>query len=162
MCIFSVLTEDSICARNQSLESVASCNEKCLQTNPIPREQLAPAVVVDPFFTHTIVVHFESDRTVVEKYLKELCGYDFFSQKRLNGIVYFCSFGTCQWACKRPIFESTCGRGTADRIEISYNLMFQTIPKLYLDLKVIDDIPDECKKYSLDPKSLEIPEGKII
>lgn len=66
------------------------------------------------------------------------------------------SFGTCQWACKKPIFESACGSGTAGRIEIGYNLAFQTIPKLYLDLKVIDDIPEECKKYTVDVKDSTI------
>jgi len=127
-----VLTEDSACVRNQSLDILKACDAKCPS---IPTEQISPAVVVDPFFTHAIVVHFESDRNLVEKTLIQLC-----------------NFGTCQWSCKRPIFEKTCGLGTADRIEIGYNLAFQTIPKLYVDLKVIDQVPEECQKYSNDRK----------
>jgi len=47
----------------------------------------------------------------------------------------------------QPIVEAKCGKAVADQSNVINKAEIQSVANTFIDLKVIDKMPDECKKY---------------
>jgi len=115
------------CVSNESLVSeIKACNSKC----PSIPLGLTESIGLNPNAVQVVFINYESDKTVIEKDLKESC-----------------SSAICLWPCMQPIVEAKCGKAVADQSNVINKAEIQSVANTFLDLKVIDKMPDECKKY---------------
>jgi len=115
------------CVSNESLISeIKACNSKC----PSIPLGLTESIGLNPNAVQVVFINYESDKNIIEKDLKESC-----------------SSAICLWPCMQPIVEAKCGKAVADQSNVINKAEIQSVANTFIDLKVIDKMPDECKKY---------------
>jgi len=115
------------CVSNDSLVAeIKACNSKC---KPIPLG-LTESIGSNPNAAQVVFINYESDPATVETDLNASC----------NSAI-------CLWPCMKPIVEARCGKAVAEQSNQINKAEILSVANTFIDLKVIDKLPDFCIKY---------------